>query len=111
MEPLNKRTIDIEEEIKQRQEKYKKPTDYFIRIPKKLWSNHLGGCSPTERCVFITIMLHINYKTNNCFPSIRTIAKILSISPVTTQSAIFSLIEKGKLKKVRRGRNNLYSLT
>jgi len=83
---------------------------WWIRIPKKWWLNDLEGLGPSERCVLISLRLHAD-REGKCFPSLRTLARQLSVNPKTILRAVKKLETKGYVKiVVRRGRFNSYIL-
>jgi len=85
-----------------------KKKGWWIRVPKKWWLDDLEKLSLAERCVLVTLKIHDNKKFG-CFPSVRTLARELHVSPNLILRAIKKLKKKGFLKiVVRRGYYNSY---
>src|SRR3990167_3835297 len=62
--------------------------------------------------VYISLCRHVDSKTQECWPSIRKIAKELDISPVMVQKSI-KILEENKIiirKQIGKGLNNRYFL-
>jgi len=100
--------IQIEEDIKQRQAKYGPKREWWVRIPKSLWHNHLSDLKPVERCVYIDLKIYENGNTRKAYPSIRRMANNLSVDTKTIMKALNVLINKNLISKRKGGRKNIY---
>ena len=67
-----------------------------------------------DKLVYCDLAGYANSKTGECYPSMQTIANDLSMSDRTVKRAIKTLVNKGYIRKVRKGqgrrKTNLYFL-
>lgn len=88
------------------------PERQFVKVYKDFLRNEL--LSAEEKIVFIAMKSFVSYGKDNeeIFPSLESLCKMASMSRPRVTRTITSLIDKGILKKVRRGltKTNLYTI-
>jgi len=89
-------------EIKTRYRERKKSDEYRFKFGGELWRKKLSGLSLSARCVWLSLRLHANDQTGECYPGHRGIAKELGVSNMRVLRALKELEAKKVFRVVRR---------
>ena len=77
-------------------------------VPHELDNREVYQLEHGDKIIYAAVRKYINKDTRECFPAIRTIAKMLQCTPGKVQAALTRLVNAGFIEKSNDGHKNHY---